>query len=389
MIRNAMLRLFANRHHMIAVIVVTVAGCTGLKLADAPSASYGDWAQYGGSASRTHATTDSMIVPLRLAWRYEAGAGFGPSSVCAADGIVYAATLRGEIHAIDLLSGEGRGVFDAGSPVAGAPALDNVQLFVALGKGSITAYNVSRGIPSWTTLSAPSESSPLVVGERIFITTFAGEVLCLNKRSGTIEWEFSMARKHRVAIHSSPASDSAAVIFGADDGTVIALEAANGKERWRTEAGGAVFGTPSVSNGAVFFGSLDSSMYCVDLSDGRTRWSRRLEGRLYSGQAVGSGRVFVGTTGGFFYALDERTGEILWSRDSLGAMSTAPLLTSTGVCVGTLNKEIFVFDGESGRTTWMFLAEARIKSTPVFHRGFLVLMADDRTVMAFTASGEQ
>jgi len=66
-----------------------------------------------------------------------------------------------------------------------------------------------------------------------------------------------------------PVSAAGRVFVGGTDGTVRALDAANGKTLWQASSHAAVLHAPAYWNGRVVFGSCDGALYCVDASDGR------------------------------------------------------------------------------------------------------------------------
>jgi outer membrane protein assembly factor BamB len=68
---------------------------------------------------------------------------------------------------------------------------------------------------------------------------------------------------------SAPVCAAGRVYVGAGDGTVTALDAANGKAVWGANSRAAVLGPPAYWKGRVVFGSCDGSLYCVDAADGR------------------------------------------------------------------------------------------------------------------------
>jgi len=68
---------------------------------------------------------------------------------------------------------------------------------------------------------------------------------------------------------TAPVCAKGRVFVGATDGTVRALDAANGEILWQVSSHAAVLHPPAYWNGRVIFGSCDGVLYCVDASDGR------------------------------------------------------------------------------------------------------------------------
>ena len=64
-------------------------------------------------------------------------------------------------------------------------------------------------------------------------------------------------------VSSSPAVAGDRVYLGTDCGVVLALDAADGTERWRFSAEGGVLSSPAVYDNRLFFGSMDRQLYVL------------------------------------------------------------------------------------------------------------------------------
>ncbi len=104
---------------------------------------------------------------------------------------------------------------------------------------------------------------------------------------------------------TSPVCVGGRVFMGGSDGTVQALDAANGKTLWQVSSRAAVLCPPAIWNGRAVFGSCDGFLYCVDAVDGRSlgqielapeRRFVNMMGRLMSAWPLGGG-VILGDEG--------------------------------------------------------------------------------------------
>ena len=137
---------------------------------------------------------------------------------------------------------------------------------------------------------------------------------------------------------TAPVAAGGAVLIGGSDGTVRAIDASNGRQRWRAYTGGAIHYPPSLAEGMAFVGSADGWAYAFDADTGRLRWrfraaaaERRIHvyGRLQSTWPVASGVLVekgvayfaAGLTdydGTHVFALDAKTGKIKWQNSTSG-----------------------------------------------------------------------
>ncbi len=137
---------------------------------------------------------------------------------------------------------------------------------------------------------------------------------------------------------TAPVAAGGLVLLGGSDGVVRALDAADGKLRWKAYTGGALRFPPAIADGRALVGSGDGWAYAFEAATGRELWrfraapqARRINvfGKLLSTWPVASGVVvesgvaylaaginnFDGT---HVYALDAATGQIKWQNNTSG-----------------------------------------------------------------------
>lgn len=78
---------------------------------------------------------------------------------------------------------------------------------------------------------------PTIIGDRLYVTTDSGQVICLNAQTGCAYWAISVGAPVRTAISVGPlpAGSSAkfAAYFGDERASVHAVDAETGKELWK------------------------------------------------------------------------------------------------------------------------------------------------------------
>ena len=105
------------------------------------------------------------------------------------------------------------------------------------------------------------------------------------------------------------ARDGNFVVAG-DDGTVLSLEAATGRELWRAQVGAPV--AAGVGTDGRFTAVVTRSNEVVTLEQGRTVWKARLPGRVLTAPLVAGERVFVMGVDRVVHAFDALDGKKLW-----------------------------------------------------------------------------
>ena len=378
---------------MLAFVVLgSLAGCSPFRLQEFVRLRQGDWTMYGGNAGRTNVSPQAIVPPLTVRWEYDAGAGFSAHSASVAESLIFVGNLRGEVHAIRLRTGEAAGVYDFGSAVVGTPVIGKQMLYVALTRdeNSLVAYDLEAGVVKWEAKLGDVESSPLLLGERLFVAALDGKVFCVDAASGAVLWSYALPSSRRSsAIRSSPAAAGELLVVGCDNGGLYALALSDGKLCWSATTGASIPGSPAIADGRVFVGSLDRSFYAFELTTGKLLWSRPLDSKIFASPAVDGDHLFVGTSAGSLFALRPGTGEVLWQTSLKSVIGAAPLISGNVVYVAGLDRTLSAFSAETGGRVWQYTARGRIKTMPVIARGFLILMTEDRSVLGLSEGGAQ
>jgi len=192
----------------------------------------------------------------------------------------------------------------------------------------------------WKTALPPGHSSPILAGDRIFLTAADHDKLytfSLSRETGQILWRRECPRNHaepldklNTAASPTPVSDGKNVyVFFGDFGLVS--YGVDGNERWRVPLGPfrnvyGMGGSPIVAGDKVILvcdQSVDSFVLAVAKDDGREQWKRpRPEARsghstpiLHQPEDSSIQIIAPGSFRADAYALD--TGETVWSTGGL------------------------------------------------------------------------
>jgi outer membrane protein assembly factor BamB len=340
-----------------------------------------DWTVFGANPQHTNRSPFVLAPPLELAWEYDASAGFGTGSPVAADSFVFVGTLQGEVHVVNATTGLQIGVVSVESAVTGAPLIDGISLIAASAHGERTliSYDYREGITRWSRELGGIESSPLRLGNRLFVTTLGGSLHCLDKAYGEGVWSFET--KH--PIRSSPATDGRKVVFGCDDGNLYAVDVETGKLSWKFKTGRSIFAAPSIYRDRIFFGSLDSTFYSVSLDSGKLEWKYVAGGRIFGGSAFTEDLVLFGAANGIVYALRIADGSVAWRFYASSIVNTSPVVSGEYVYVGSLDKNVYALEASTGALKWRYDVKGRVKTSPIVWRQYLIVAAEDRSLFAF------
>jgi len=371
---------------IIGFLVVSLAGCGGLRTNRALHERSGDWPTFARSVTRKAVGEQSLSPPLVVAWEYDVTAGVGNGSPVIVDSIVFVTTLRGDLYAIALGTGKLIGWVGFGESIQGSPVIDGNMAFVAMSnsKESLAAFDLFEGKPRWKKRFGDVEVSPLLYDQKLYIGNTSGAFYCVDRGNGEQKWKFELPSNTRLkGIRSSPAADSATVIFGADDGWVYALNTDSGALRWKFETGSPVTASPLIAEGTVYVGNRAGMIHAIDRSTGVLRW-RSDAGAPVTANAVPTGNMIVlGTTAGTAMGLRMEDGKRTWVADLGGPVIAGGALAGDAMYIGTLKKQIFALRPADGFVLWKGDVEGRIRTSPAAATGRLFIATDERTVIAY------
>lgn len=291
-------------------------------------------------------------------------------------------------------------------------------------------WSDSKNIAWKTSLPGRGASSPIVWGDRIFLTSYSGygqsdtepgdkaklqlHVLCIDRTNGELLWncpvdasENTQNFSKRVADHgyatATPATDGEAVYASFGVSGVVACDF-NGVVLWRADIGSGTAGFGSASSPVVFEdlvivnGSIESkTMFAFDRRTGKEVWKATPINRAWTSPAL------IKTEGGDTELIlnhidevvgyDPRTGKRLWWCEGIHDYVVPVPVTHEGIayCLGgRSNRAIAVKAGGRGDVTethklWESTTGANVTS-PVYFDGHIYWASDKAVQCCLKAS---
>jgi outer membrane protein assembly factor BamB len=249
--------------------------------------------------------------------------------------------------------------------------------------GLVQALNEWNGTLLWSfAAGGPVTSSPLVVGDLVFVGSEDGRLYCLNLATGTPPWP--QPRSLGGPVSSSPAYDPASevIVVGThyDDGKgrVYGLRLDSGTEVWNFTAPAPVASTPAILGGTAYVGCDDGSVYAFSAANGNLLWAANLskyasgdDARVRSSPAVSAECLCVGVGYNTFVALRPQDGGYLWDRDLGSPQADRYLLSSSALSYSRIfvgADRIYALNARTGAEIWSFDAGAWVWASPAIAR---------------------
>ncbi|MFM9368336.1 PQQ-binding-like beta-propeller repeat protein [Streptomyces sp. Da 82-17] len=273
---------------------------------------------------------------------------------------------------------------------------DRGTVVTATRGGGVQAVDAAGGEKLWeitgvqTDFETP-EAGPVVHDGTVFVWQDA-RLRALEARTGVERWSYPVgdaASCGGVPVRITPAEDG--FVYVAAGTRVLAIDIEGGHVPWRFEAP-AVFLSPpafapgpAVTGGGVYLADYLGTVYAVDASDGRDRWRIATEARSsVEPVLVTGGHVHVGSGNGL-YTLDAVTGTPKWRFQAGGEVVGSPVAADGRIHFGSADHCLYTLDAVGGQLRWKLATGGEITGSPVAEAGVVYACSKDRCVYALDA----
>jgi outer membrane protein assembly factor BamB len=140
-----------------------------------------------------------------------------------------------------------------------------------------------------------------------------------NTDTQTVNWKLWEAKTIPFALTGGPAVYSGLVALGGRNGEVFAFNALDGKMLWKSMVSSSVISAPLVTFDTVIVRANDGKVHGLDLSTGAKKWQfdrglPSLSVRGNGSPVLGPGMIFVGFEDGTLIALNQQDGKRVWEQ---------------------------------------------------------------------------
>ncbi len=384
-----------QRFAILALCVFALAGCTTVK--GWFSGKDKDNKKANEPAALVDFTPSATVSKL---WTARAGKGEdrlgarqGP---VVEDGRVYAAAVKGGVHAFDLQSGAQVWKYDSDLALSGGPGAGDGLVVVGSLKGDVVALDAATGAEKWKAKVTNEVIAAPTIGQgMVFVRSNDGRITAFDAGTGERRWFWNHELPAlTVRGNDAPTLGPGYVFIGNDDGTVTALAMTDGREVWsqvvaqpdgRSELDrmADIDGSPVLDGTILYATSFKKQTMAIDGPSGRPIWARDNGGPGRIGMA--SDRVVVADNAGTVWALDKNSGGALWSQPALARRNlTSVAVQGDYAVVGDLDGYLHWLKLDNGE----FAARVRtgrdaLRAAPVVADGILIAQDVDGGLTAY------
>ncbi len=261
------------------------------------------------------------VASGKIIWnkRYDLNFSAGPT---VSNGLILVGTNDAQVVAIQESSGDILWRADVSSEVLAAPVRAGGKVIVQTDDGHVFALGEKDGSRVWVhdrsvpVLTLRGTSTPLVVGERVFVGFASGKLVALALLDGKLLWDSSVAMaKGRSELERMVDVDSRLLY----------------------------------ADGVVYAVSFQGKIAAFAQDTGRTLWTRDMS--AFAGMVLSGNQLFVTDAEGRVWALDRETGATYWKHEAIThVVVTEPAILDDYLVLGNSSGGVMWLSRMDGRT---------------------------------------
>lgn len=388
----------------------------GISVVLPPQRNNTEWAQAGGSASKSYGHLALAETPTKVWSAQIAGSsnrerlaaapvvGGGKLFVEGTDGVITAFDKNTGAKLWTLQNDESMTKDMRPSAFGGGVSYDGGKLYATNGVGEVKAIDAETGALLWKVKPAgPLRGSPTIAFGQLFVMTQDNQLISLSITDGSLVWDESGSNTQSGVFGvAAPAAGQGTIVAGYSSGELTAYRYENGRSLWsdalaRTNISTTVGSVtdidadPIIDSGRVYALGQGGRMAAYELVSGQRIWELNLAG--ISTPAIAGEWIFTLTDDARLLAIARSSGRVRWisqlrrykdEEDKEGPIFwTGPVLAGGQLWVASSRGELWkVSSGEGSASLFADIGQP-ISIAPVVADGMLFLLDDGGSIHAW------
>lgn len=206
------------------------------------------------------------------------------------DPVVFFGSSDGHVYAVNALDGKLVWKFKTGDIVHTTPAFDDGNLYIGSWDTFMYALDKRTGKELWRFKTGDQigmsgiQASPTVHDGKLYFGARDAHFYALNTSNGELIWKY--AAENAWILSTAAIDDDTLYVGTSDSYLLLAINATDGNEVWRSKLKGYVFSSPAVTRNAIYIGDFTGNVYAIRKSDGKIQDTFSTEGRLKHGAKI-------------------------------------------------------------------------------------------------------
>jgi len=342
---------------------------------------------FGKTPQRTFYSPIEINSNLKLKWENDTKGAFPNSSVTISDSIVFVNDLYGRVYAFNFSNGKKYGEIKNKGAVYTTPVVSGLWIVFVVSQeednmSNFIMYDFTNAKPFRDVeIKGRVQTEILKLSDGFVVATVDGDVIKYNN-FGIFLWKTSTEAQ----IRSNPSFKNKKIIFGNDNGELLALNSDNGKIIYRKKIGGKFRSGSTINKEKVFMGNTNGYLYCLDIDSGNIIWKFNSGANILMTPVFDDSNIYFGNLAGKYFAVDKKNGKKIWEIKTDGLFNTTPFLTKNILIAPDFNKKILLINKLNGVIQNSLKVRGRTKLSPVIYKNTLFIGYDRGKLEAYEIS---
>ena len=226
------------------------------------------------------------------------------------------------------------------------------------------------------------EASPVVVGETVYLADATGTLYAIDAKRGQERWRYATD----LGFTTGPSVQYGLVVIGDLDGKVYNLQASTGTLLWKAETNAEVSGSAAFYKDLVLITSQDGNLYALSIADGKVRWTYETGDQIRCSPTIAGDRTFLGGCDGKLHCVNLENGTAAADPLPLGGPTgSTPAVLGDFAFLPIMDGAVIAFDWKSNLEIWRHEDEERAqeyRSSAAVNDNLVIVSSQNKQVDA-------
>lgn len=249
-----------------------------------------------------------------------------------AQGRLFFGANDGFFYALNAATGKVEWSYPIKSEGLGRPLVHQDMVYFMAGNNTAYALKATSGEQVWiynrleaSPLNVRGAAEPAVDGSRVYFGFSDGYFVALDRVRGTLLWEKQLGTNIRFKdIDSKAVIDSDKIYISSYDGQLYCLNLSDGRTLWTFEEGG--YTAVTVEGSHLFYSTTTGHIVSIDKNSGQEKWRRAIEKSIATQPIYYKGLLVFGEWRGRVRAIDALTGKEVSSFSTGRGVAATPVI---------------------------------------------------------------
>lgn len=264
--------------------------------------------------------------------------------------------------------------------------IDSVEIPAKVPQGKVLQVALSQ--PLVVKWAFPTDFTtnlrPATDVDRIYLPLTSGSLVSLNASDGRLIWKTDLGGE----LSASPVADESGVYIASQTvgdqnanvhakGALRSLGREGGITLWMRTLPMPIRGTLIENEANLYGGSSDGRVYAVKKQTGDIVWSLQHSAPFASHPSIFGSKLYIGSEDGYLFSLDKATGKIYWRYRTHGPVRGSVVVSNDLVYFGSSDGYIYAVRQDDGRLRWRRRTGAGVETVAEGPDGLLVASFDN------------